>query len=330
MGSLVPRPVRRLLPTFAWILLGAGACTFQPAPSRPRPPLPAPAALERTTPTAPILIALDDDGIGRQSGTLALGDERIGFTWLRHRDDLPTRPCVLLVPILAGGADLMNSVANRMFARDFDVAYCERAGSALVAPQRGRDLDELLRRTVLHQRALLRWLRAAPTPPPQQFVLGISMGGMVGTIVGAAEPDLDGLAICLAGGDFASLVLASGERRVQRWVDWRRRTDGVGDDHLRWELREMLRLEPLGMAPSIDAEKVLFVSAQFDDVVPRRNQDLLWEALGRPARLRVPFGHYTAALAIDEILGAAATHFRARCRSTAARPDGTVRDAFPR
>ncbi|MCB9886137.1 MAG: hypothetical protein H6838_11635 [Planctomycetes bacterium] len=316
MGPEVPHHVLRSLPLLACALLGSGACTFTPAPSRPCPPLPPPPALLRTAPPAPRLLALNDDGTGRLTGTLAAGDERIEFTWLRHRDGLPTRPCVLLVPILAGGAELMTSVANRMFARDFDVAWCERAGSALVAPQRGRDLDELLRRTVLHQRALLHWLRRAEAPPPQQFVLGISMGGMVGAILGAAEPDLDGLAICLAGGDFPSLVLASGERRVQRWVDWRRRTDGVGDDHLGWELRQQLRLEPLRVAPSIDTRKVLFVSAQFDDVVPRRNQDLLWEALGRPARLRVPFGHYTAALAIDEILGAAAAHFRARCRST--------------
>ena len=55
----------------------------------------------------------------------------------------------------------------------------------------------------------------------------------------------------------------------------------------------------------------MFVSAQFDTVVPERNQDLLWEALGRPARMRVPFGHYTSALAISSVLAAAAEHFTA-------------------
>lgn len=305
-----------LLPALLCTLLCA-ACTFAPAPANPRPALPVPAAAQRTAAGgAPRLVELHDDGAGRLSGTLADGEERIVFTVLRHRDGRPPRPCVLLVPILAGGAELMTAVGRRMFAHDFDVAWCERAGSALAPPQRAPELDELLRRTVLHQRALLRWLRTGDQPPPQQFVLGISMGGMVATILGAAEPDLDGLAICLAGGDFASLVLDSGERRVQRWVDWRRRTDGVGSDHLAWELEHYLRLEPLRLAPSVTTEKVLFVSAQFDDVVPRRHQDLLWEALGRPARLRVPFGHYTAALAIDQILGAVAEHFGARCRST--------------
>jgi len=72
------------------------------------------------------------------------------------------------------------------------------------------------------------------------------------------------------------------------------------------------------MASAIATDKVLFVSADFDDVVPQSNQDLLWEALGRPARMNVPLGHYTAVLAIGPILTAAACHFAARVPSTMA------------
>ena len=71
-------------------------------------------------------------------------------------------------------------------------------------------------------------------------------------------------------------------------------------------------MSPIRFAPAVPTEKVLFVSAALDTVVPRRNQDLLWESLGRPQRLDLPFGHYTAALAIDRVLSEAAEHFRGR------------------
>ncbi len=305
----------RLLP-----LLLAGACAYAPAPQYPRQALPptfSAATGPRTLP-APDLLSTEDLGFCRQRGTLqsrdeASGGETVEFELWRTPDERTgPRPLVLLVPILAGGADLMQNVALRLQARGFDVAFCERAGSALKPPQRGPELEELFRRTVLHQRLLLAWLRTLDPAPHGTFVLGMSLGGMVATAVAALEPDLEGIAICLSGGDLPTLVPDSQETRVQAWVRWRRETDGIGTDHLQWELRRELDLEPVRMAASVDTKKVLFVSAFYDAVIPRRNQDLLWEALGRPARLTVPLGHYTAALAIDPILSAAADHFTSR------------------
>jgi pimeloyl-ACP methyl ester carboxylesterase len=284
-------------------------CTFMPLPSHPRPALPIAKSDGARPVPSPELECLVDHGGGRSSGILAACDETVRFQ--RFRAGAGPRPMVLLVPILAGGEDLLYQVAMRLADHGFDVAFCARVGAAMKPPQRARELDELFRRTVLHQRILLAWLRESD-PPPALFVLGISMGGMVATALGALEPQLAGVAICLAGGDLAGMIRVSSETRVQSWVQWRKETDGVGDDHLDWEFRELLRHEPLSFAPAVDPAKILFVSADFDSVVPPHQQDLLWESLGRPARFTVPFGHYTAALAIDPILGAAAAHFRSR------------------
>jgi len=299
-------------------LLLAG-CTLTPAPSQPRPHL-AP-ALDGSTAAQPIevprLESLEDRGGGRFCGQLVGTGETVRFDlW---RAPAAGRPLVLLVPILAGGADLMDMVAERLFDRGFDVAWCDRVGAALTRSQRGPELEQLFLRTVLQQRLLLAWLHAPGNAPPSgSFVLGISLGGMVAVALAAHEPGLDGVAICLSGGDLETLLPHSGERRVQRWVDWRAADDGVGNDHLEWELGQWQHLEPMVMAASIPTDKVLFVAAGFDDVVPERNRDLLWEALGRPARLAVPLGHYSAALAIGPILSAAADHFAARIPTAAA------------
>lgn len=296
----------------------ACGCTYQRCPTRPRPPLPAiPAASQ----SAPVLVAtttqsLTQIGPDRWRGELVAatapgapgGGEVVQFELWRSSSE--RRPLVLLVPILAGGAELMESVGRRLQDLGFDIAFCARAGGAMKPPQRGPELAALFRRTVLHQRLLLAWLREPRhQPPPATFVLGMSLGGIVATAVAALEPDLDATAICLSGGDLGSLVPASSESRVADWVDWRRHQDGVGTDHLTWELRRDLDLEPVAMAASVATGKILFVAADFDTVIPRRNRDLLWEALGRPTRLSVPLGHYSAILAIDPIVRAAAAHF---------------------
>lgn len=297
----------------ASVALAFAACTYQPPPQLPRPPLPLqlPAGVGTAVPDL-VAEQRTDLGGGSCTGVLTTATDSVRFQ-LRRCGGAGPRPLVVLLPILAGGDDLLDSVARRMLDHGFDVTWCARAGSALRPPARGPDLDDLFRRTVLHQRILLQWLRRQPDlRPTGWFALGMSMGSMVATVLAAIEPDLDGVAVCLAGGDMADMVLHSTEGRVRRWVDWRRREDGVGDDHLRWELEQYLRHEPLRFAVSVPTAKVLMVSATLDTVVPTRNQDLLWEALGRPARLSVPLGHYTAALAIEPILAAAAAHFRSR------------------
>ncbi|MEZ6037492.1 MAG: hypothetical protein R3F29_08430 [Planctomycetota bacterium] len=290
--------------------LVAGGCTLQSAPTAARPAL--------TTTAAPLALPTctrwHDEG-ARARGVLAGGGERVRFELRRPQQATAARrPLVLLVPILAGGADLMELVAQRLCAEDFDGAFCARAGDALLPPQRGAELDELFRRTVLHQRLLLRWLASGPEAPPATFVLGISLGGMVATVVAAEEPTVQGLAVCFSGGDLPSLMLASSEPIVREWIDWRRTTDGIDGDALGHELRRCLAHEPLRYAPRVATDKVLFVDAELDTVVPRRNQALLWEALGRPQRLSLPLGHYTSVLALDRVILATADHFRSLAR----------------
>lgn len=314
--SRIEQPNRRTLrATLTGLLLHIflTACTTNLAPSYPRPAL-----LRAPSPVPmPELIELVQNDNGRSKGVLVSAEERVRFEIRRaptNRNQTSlARPMVLLVPILAGGRELMSLVAQRLADHDFDVVFCERAGRALSPPQRGPELNELFRRNVLHQRLLLKWLRHSEQPPPSLHVLGISMGGIISTVLAAIDNDLRSAAICLAGADLANLMLVSSEGRVQNWLSWRQETDGIGFDSLRWELNQSLSHEPALYAASVPTEKVLFVSAALDTVVPRRNQSLLWEGLGRPERLDLPFGHYTAAVVLDRVIGAAADHFRAHC-----------------
>jgi dienelactone hydrolase len=303
-------PARAPAATRLAALAALASCAHVPAPDHPRPALP-PHTIGAAGPALPdaALAELHERGDDCWNGCLAAGDERVVFQ-LRAARRGGARPVVLLVPILAGGAALMEQVALRVHARGFDVAWCERLGGAMKPGQRAHDLDELFRRTVLHQRLLLRWLRDDFAPGNAQFALGMSLGGMVATVVAAQEPTLAGVAVCLSGGDVARLVVHSSESRVRAWRDWRLEHDGIGDDALTQELEQFLTHEPLRFAPAVATGRVLLVEATLDTVVPHRHRQLLWEAFGRPARYSVPFGHYSAALAIDAVIDRAASHFR--------------------
>jgi pimeloyl-ACP methyl ester carboxylesterase len=290
------------------------ACSYVPPPSFPRPALPAPPAVSAryALPEPPRLLHLDQrsaDGV--VDGELACGTETIRFHL--HRTPDPDRPMVLLVPILAGGDDLMRGIARRIVAAGFQAAWCDRVAAALCPPQRGADLEQLFQRTVLHQRALLAWVRHGAIPaPPATFALGVSMGGMIAAALAAVEPDLDGVAICLAGADLPGIVLDSDESRVVHWRQWRMTTDGIGTATLRQELQQTLLSDPARLAPFATTERILLVHATLDEVVRTPHQDLLWEALGRPRRILIPLGHYTSALAIDSIIASVTAFFRER------------------
>jgi len=191
------------------LALGLTACSFAPPPTHPRPTLPPLPAVAAPAVATPSLTRLESQGDCRWRGTLQGMDETVEFELLSARKAGVSKPLVLLVPILAGGSFLMEYVAGGMYDRGFDVAWCKRVGSAMTTGQRGPELQEMFRRTVLHQRLLLTWLREVDDERPRaQFVLGISLGGMIATTVAAHEPRLAGIAVCLSGGDLQSLVPA--------------------------------------------------------------------------------------------------------------------------
>lgn len=308
------RRTRSGLATLTAVLAPMLACTYTPAPAFPRPPLPLdPAVRARyqppANPGAPRFVAAPGGVV--YDGELCAGDETIRFHLFPAADK--ERPLVLLVPILAGGDDLMRTLARRFVARGFHAAFCERAGPALRPPQRGRELERLFQRTVIHQRLTLECLRRRPEiAPSATFACGISLGGMVTSVLAAVEPTLDGAAICLAGADLPSILLDSAESRIETWRAWRRTNDGLAGSPLRDELARSLWSDPLHLAPCVAADRVLMVATDFDEVVRPRHQRTLWEALGRPQRLSLPLGHYSAALALDSIVDAIADFFTSR------------------
>lgn len=310
----MPNPSSVRATFVALVCLAAQACSYVDAPAHPRPALAVPEAVaKRFELPGPVeLLALDRLGDGSTlSGDLGCGPETVHFTL--HLAERTDAPLVLLVPILGGGDELLRTMARRFVERGYHAVHCARVGSALRPPQRGPDLEAMIVRTVLHQRAVLTWLESCREVRPRAiFACGASMGGIVTTLLAAIEPRLSGAAMCLAGADLPAILADSTEPRVVRWREWRREADGIAGAPLEQELRANLRSDPLRFAAYVPTDRVFLVSATLDDVVRKSHQDLLWEALGRPQRVAVPLGHYTTALALDPLMSSIADFFDAR------------------
>lgn len=301
------------------LALGLAACTTVAPPPHPRPPIPLANATRETFALPGPVQTLDlevnggDVELDYWRGRLGCGDERVHFHMLRPKGDAP-RPLVACLPILGGGQTLMWLVASRIAARGYAAVWTDRVAPAL-RNQRGPELDALFRRTVQHNRVLLHWARGRPDlfTPGQQGLVGLSTGGIVGAVLLALEPDVAAGALCLAGADLPTLLMSSEEPRVTAWRRWRAHEDGISGATLQLELDRCLAADPAYFCAAVAPDRVLLVHADLDAVVGLPNQDLLWEGLGRPRRIRVRWlGHYTTALGLDPIIGAICAHLADR------------------
>ncbi len=295
------------------------ACVTHHAPDATRPPLPLPPQIRaRYELPGPVLerylVPLDKE---RRTfrGRLNCGSEHCDFHLILPKKATSTGPppLVLCVPILAGGKSLMWYLASGLAERGYAVVWALRSGRALTRGQRSADLEVLFRRTILHNRMVLNWARRQPNLDRQrQGLFGVSMGGMVGSVLLALEPEIDAGVLCLAGGDLADIIQHSTEDRIVRWRRWRQRQDGLGPTQITREIERELLTEPLRFGPHVSSDRVFLVATRLDQVVPMHNQDLLWESLGRPERLVMPLSHYSAVLGVGRILSSADRFLAAR------------------
>ena len=229
----------------------------------------------------------------------------------------PTRPgrhpAILVYPILGGDYPIERGCAE-YFARHGWHAVLIHREKYKFTRERGIDyLEGLFRQGILKGRQVVDWLTQQPGVDAAHLGgFGISMGGIQAVITAACEPRLTAHVICLAGGPVAELLTVTRDRVVAR--PRARYLEETGHDlaWLRAETARALRSDPVALAPAVRTSQVLCMTAAFDRTIPRHLSRRLWEALGRPRRLTVPFGHYTSILAMPYIRWRARQWYRAQ------------------
>ncbi len=154
------------------------------------------------------------------------------------------------------------------------------------------------RQAVIDARAALGLLRGSGGPVG---LIGFSLGGILAHVVMSLEPLDLGVSV-LAAGDTAGVVWEGTLTRAYRQA-MQARGITLGRLAELWSIGN-----PSRYAARVRARRILMVNARYDQVVPRRFTDELWQALGQPAIRWLAAGHITAFLfrrvIVDEVLRA--------------------------
>ncbi len=236
----------------------------------------------------------------------------VEFEWFESAAE-GRRPAILLNPILGGDYPLERGLC-RSFARNgFHVALVHRK-TLKISPEHPVDhLELLLRQGLLRIRQVVDWMEVQERVDPERMgSFGISMGGIATVMAAAVEPRLRIHVVTLAGGSLPDILVTSKDSLLtkprRRYLE-RNRMDLKTLETL---LRQHVKTDPIALAPYVEARDILMFIAVADRTIGVANALRLWRALGHPKAVFLPFGHYTAYLALPYLKHESLRFFRER------------------
>jgi dienelactone hydrolase len=152
------------------------------------------------------------------------------------------------------------------------------------------------------------WLGAQDEVDPQQLgITGISLGGIMAALSGAAEPRFHKICPVLAGGGIAAMVWDSPQPHL---IEARKKWLAAGKT--RESLVTLMQtVDPATYGDRIRDRKVLMLNAAHDEVIPYAATIALWRAFGKPPITWYGTGHYTAIWHIGEAIASVTEFFQA-------------------
>jgi dienelactone hydrolase len=219
-------------------------------------------------------------------------------------------PVVVLLPVFNGQLTI-----PRFFAR-----YFANQGWAAVVVTRGRDpLDALtapgnvVQANLRSYSRVLDWVEQEPQVDATRIgVLGVSLGAMDAVMLTAFDQRVHSLVIAMAGGDLSYLLANTNYRPVARTIDGMAADLGTSREALGAELDAAIKLDPLAVAPYIDAERVFMVLTRTDAIIPFEAQQQLRATMGSPEALYLLTGHRTSVVFFPKVRTAAYEFFARR------------------
>jgi dienelactone hydrolase len=210
-------------------------------------------------------------------------------------------PGVVVLHILGADFPLSRYMAARMAARGVAALfvklpyYGERrpaAGGLDAKKFLSADIARTvtaMRQGICDVRRAAAWLATRPEIDATRLgVTGISLGGIVSSIVVAVDPTIREGAFLLAGGDLATILWQMPEGKAFRahWIETGRTFA---------DLKALTDpFDPLGYASRLKGKRVFMMAGRVDEVIPPASALALWKAAGRPPIQWYDCGHYSS------------------------------------
>jgi len=226
------------------------------------------------------------------------GADPIKLIWFAPNTTTPS-PLILISPIHGSDTLVVEGCAEAFAADGYHAAIVKRAHYRFDPAGPLSQVEDSLRDGVIRHRRALDWLLAQHGIDPNRVgTFGISYGGILTAALAAIDPRVKVSVIDLAGGPLPGVMRSSEEYSVRR--DWNHSRDchDLTNKELYTELGDIIRTDPVKLAPYVARDNVLMLIARFDSSVPTKYQVNLWRALGKPRADFVPLGHYSSILAL--------------------------------
>jgi dienelactone hydrolase len=236
-------------------------------------------------------------------------DRSISFEYYDVDGDQRT-PVIVLLPVFNG-----HLAIPRFFAR-----YFANQGWGAVVVTRGRDPldaltapDEIVRSNLQDYRRVLDWVELEPELDATRIgMFGVSLGAMDAVMLTAFDRRVNSLVIAMAGGDLSYLLANTTYRPVSRTMDDLAISLGTSREALGEELDAAIELDPLALAPYVDAERVFMILARNDTIIPFEAQQQLRATMGSPEALYLQTGHRSSVVYFPKVRHAAFEFFARR------------------
>ncbi|MCB9727638.1 MAG: hypothetical protein H6744_16845 [Deltaproteobacteria bacterium] len=228
-----------------------------------------------------------------------------GVTAWWYRPERPgprARAGVVVLPIQGGDYEVSTHFAEAFARMGYHALRFERRAEWL-EPE--RPLDELVLLLRQYRQdvrdGMTEWL-ARPGGPERLGLFGVSMGAGVGAAVAGVDSRLRASVLCIGGSGLARVLMETEDTDIRAYRDALAARLGQDLPTLARTLGEALSpVDPEHEAGGMDATTTLFIAARFDRVVRWRESLALWRAIGRPRRVTLPCGHYSAAVFVPWI-----------------------------
>lgn len=168
-----------------------------------------------------------------------------------------------------------------------------------------RETVEGFTQAVLDIRRAAAWLAAQEEVDRDDLgIMGISLGGITGSLALTAEPRFRKAFLMLAGGDVAQIGLNSPEA-AELLGNWKAQGGSEAS------LIELLRpVDPVTYGQNVHGRKIIMYNATEDEIIPRACTDSLWRSFGQPEIHWVAAGHYSVVRFMFDALGRATRLFQ--------------------
>ncbi len=230
-------------------------------------------------------------------------------------------PLVVILPIL-GQIMFMpdfwieKQLANYFRKKGYATAIVKRDFFSFTRGQGIKQIEDYLANTVdKARRTINHALKDSRIDAEKVLSLGISFGGITNVLLTAQDNRIKAGILAFAGGNIPEIIATSKEPLLKAYCGEISKGLGISHKELVRSLKENFNQEPLDVAASIPAEKILMVIAKYDHVILPKYAHALKDALGGPQTIYLPLGHYLSLLALPYLERQAHKFFQKRLTS---------------